>query len=94
MAVLEDLANTAINPCALPCNRSNSSLLHPMSVESLIFGYPDQTVLWIEKILPLLEKVGFKNVPNVAGETAILINDDPMTRRASIIKVRCETKCV
>ena len=41
----------------------------PMTVESLIFGYPDHTIHWVEKILPILEKAGFKNLPTVVGQT-------------------------
>ena len=40
-----------------------------MTVESLIFGYPDHTIHWVEKILPILEKAGFKNLPTVVGQT-------------------------
>ena len=34
----------------------------------------------------MLEKAGFRHLPDVVGQTAILINDDPLTHGLSIIK--------
>ena len=57
-----------------------------MTVESLIFGEPDQAIMWVDELLPVLEKAGFRHLPNVVGQTAILIDNDPLTHGLSVIK--------
>ena len=56
-----------IKPTGLPSNNGNASFLRPQTVESLIFGYPDQTVTYIEKILPVLEKASLHTASVASG---------------------------
>ena len=55
-ALLESLAGDVIHITAMPDKWGNASLMRPMTIESLVFGYPDHTINWVEKILPILEK--------------------------------------